>query len=96
MLRIEWTVKAATQLKKNQRYYLNIDRQVARLLAMRVDSAVYRLRVLPDSGRPGICPGTRECVVRRSPYIVVYRVAGDAVQILTVWHGRQDWTNVIE
>lgn len=96
MLKLEWTAKAAVQFKKNQRYYQNIDRQIARLLAMRVSSALNRLRVLPESGRPGIYPGTRECVVRRSPYIVVYRVDGDAVQVLSVWHGRQDWTNVVE
>ncbi|MDC8015717.1 type II toxin-antitoxin system RelE/ParE family toxin [Tahibacter soli] len=96
MLKLEWTAKAAVQFKKNQRYYNHIDRQVARLLAMRVNSALLRLRVLPDSGRKGIYSGTRECVVQRSPYIIVYRVVDDTLQVVRVWHGRQDWTNVVE
>ena len=95
-LKIEWTAKAAVQFKKNQRYYHHSDRQIARLLAMRVNSALHRLLVLPNRGRKGLYPGTRECVVQRSPYVIVYRVTDDALQVIHIWHGRQDWTNVVE
>ena len=95
-MRIEWTAKAAAQFKQNQRYDHHSDRQIARLLAMRVNSALHRLLVLPNSGRKGIHPDTRECVVQRSPYVIIYRIAGDALQILHIWHGRQNWMNVVE
>jgi plasmid stabilization system protein ParE len=88
-LRIKWTALAARQFKDNQRYYGSIDRQAARLLAMRVKSALRRLSALPDMGRPGVHPGTREWVVQRSPYIIIYRIERDVLQILHLWHGRQ-------
>jgi toxin ParE1/3/4 len=45
----------------------------------------------PGIGRPGRVAGTRELVTAGTPYIVPYRVAGDAVQIITVLHGAQNW-----
>jgi toxin ParE1/3/4 len=50
------------------------------------------LRNAPDCGRPGLREGTRELVVPGTPYIVVYRNRGHAVQVLHVFHARQDWT----
>jgi toxin ParE1/3/4 len=34
--------------------------------------------------------GTRELVVSRTPFIVVYAV-GDAVELLRILHGAQQW-----
>jgi len=50
---------------------------------------VGRLATCPRSGRPGRIPGTRELVVAR--YIVAYRVGPDAVTILRILHGAQQW-----
>jgi toxin ParE1/3/4 len=44
-----------------------------------------------DTGRPGRVPGTREWVVGRTPYLMVYREHGDALEVLHVWHEAQDW-----
>ena len=40
-------------------------------------------------GRLGERPGTRELVA--PPYVIVYRVKDDVVEILHMWHGAQDW-----
>ncbi|HLQ32332.1 MAG TPA: type II toxin-antitoxin system RelE/ParE family toxin [Chloroflexota bacterium] len=50
---------------------------------------VGRLATFPRSGRPGRIPGTRELVVAR--YIVANRVGPDAVTILRILHGAQQW-----
>jgi toxin ParE1/3/4 len=42
-------------------------------------------------GRPGRVKGTRELVIVGTPYIVAYRIKGDAVQVLRVLHGAQKW-----
>jgi toxin ParE1/3/4 len=45
----------------------------------------------PHRGRPGKKENTRELVLSPLPYIVVYRIAGDAVNILRILHGAQKW-----
>jgi addiction module RelE/StbE family toxin len=57
----------------------------SRVLAV-IATAVNRLADFPALGRPGRKPGTRELVIPRLPYIVIYRVRGERVQILRVLH----------
>lgn len=61
--------------------------RVARSLLAAADS----LAILPEKGRPGRLPGTRE-LSAVSPYVIVYQVDQDAqtVRILRVWHTSQD------
>ena len=44
----------------------------------------------PSIGWPGRAEGTRESVIHPS-YILVYRVKGEVVEILTVRHVAQQW-----
>jgi addiction module RelE/StbE family toxin len=45
----------------------------------------------PLMGRPGALEGTRERVVTRYPYRIVYRIEEDVVVVLRVIHGAQQW-----
>ena len=42
---------------------------------------------VPFAGRRGRVPGTREMVVSDLPYILVYRVRRDAIEVVSVVHG---------
>jgi plasmid stabilization system protein ParE len=53
--------------------------------------AVERLAELPGLGRPGRVAGTRELVVPGTPYVIPYRVRGDHLDVIAVFHGRQRW-----
>jgi toxin ParE1/3/4 len=55
----------------------------------------YLLADNPHMGRPGRVPGTRELVVTRTPYIVPYRVRGDTLEILRVYHGARRWPDTL-
>jgi toxin ParE1/3/4 len=55
-------------------------------------TAVNRLADFPALGRPGRKPGTRELVIPRLPYIAVYRVRGERVQMLRVLHTAREWS----
>jgi toxin ParE1/3/4 len=57
-------------------------------------TAIERLDRMPFIGRPGRRAGTREMVITRYPYIVVYRVAGNDVEIARVLHQRMQWPPV--
>jgi toxin ParE1/3/4 len=50
-----------------------------------------RLETFPNRGRIGRITGTRELVFAPLPYIAVYRVKDDAVEILRTYHSAQDW-----
>jgi len=46
---------------------------------------------LPNRGRPGRKPGTREVTVAGLPFVIIYRVGDDAVEIARILHGSQQW-----
>jgi len=49
------------------------------------------LAAFPHKGRPGRTSGTRELVFAPLPFIGVYRVKDEAVEIARVLHGLQRW-----
>ena len=58
-------------------------------IAVQIIAACDRLEHLPERGRPGLIPETRE-LTAMWPYVVVYRIEPETVVILRVWHGTQD------
>lgn len=50
-----------------------------------------RLRQFPMIGRQLLDRGFRVLTVPGTPYLLVYRVRGDLIQILRVRHDRQNW-----
>ena len=46
---------------------------------------------MPYRGRHGRVENTRELVVPRLPYVIVYRAAEERLLILNVVHGAQRW-----
>jgi len=53
----------------------------------RVERLADLLARVPFAGRRGRVVGTREMVVPGLPYIVIYRVRRDAIEIVSVVHG---------
>ena len=58
-------------------------------VAVALVAACDRLEHLPERGRPGLVAGTREITIIW-PYVIIYRIAPDSVEIVRVWHGAQD------
>ena len=40
--------------------------------------------------------GTRELIVAGTPYVIPYRVVGDDVEVLAVFHGARRWPGAFE
>lgn len=88
MAEVRWTAQAADDLEAIADFIAADSPQYARLFAMDVLAAVGRLANFPNSGRvvPEIKdPGIREILL--GSYRIVYRVKGDLVELLTVYHG---------
>lgn len=55
-----------------------------------IRNAILGLRQFPNRGRLGESPGTRELIVGKTPYVVVYSVSAITVFIARIRHTRQD------
>lgn len=88
---VVWTLPAIQDLEAIQDYIADRRPAAATCLGKRIfDQTKALLAKNPNVGRLGRVSGTRELVVSRTPYIVVYRV--DArVEILAIIHGARDW-----
>jgi toxin ParE1/3/4 len=62
----------------------------ARSVVIAIERATVRLEQFPLSGRKGATESTRELVVSRLPYIVVYVATETDVEIVAVFHAAQD------
>ena len=85
-MRVRWLRKALRNLDEEATYIAADDPAAARLVVARVLDAVALLAQHPGMGRPGRVPGTRELVVLKTRYVVPYRVRGETVEILRVFH----------
>jgi toxin ParE1/3/4 len=91
-MNIIWSPEAIEDLISLRAYIAEESPAGARQIVLRILHDVERL--LPDNphmGRPGRVPGTRELVIPQTPYIVPYRVRGQTIQILRVYHSARRW-----
>ncbi len=89
-MRLRWTAPAAKDLYNITRYIRRDNPTAAREVAKAIYNSCESLVNSPHRGRKGRQTGTRESVLSPLPYIVVYRVIEDAVEILHICHGAQD------
>ena len=85
-MQLRWLRRALSNLEAEAAYIATDDPVAAGLVVQRVLSAVDALADQPGLGRPGRIPGTRELVVSKTRYVVPYRVRGDTVEILRLFH----------
>jgi addiction module RelE/StbE family toxin len=85
-MRVRWLRTALRNLDEEATYIAADDPKAARMVVDRVLNAVTALADDPAIGRPGRVPGTRELVVPKTRYIVPYRVRGEIIEVLRVFH----------
>lgn len=87
-----WAPEAIDDLVSIRTYISEDDPAAAQRIVMHI---VRNIEVLlsknPEMGRPGRVPGTRELVIPSTPFIVPYRVQGNAIQVLRVFHSARRW-----
>jgi toxin ParE1/3/4 len=88
---IVWSPRAIAHLAHLREYIARDNPDAANQIASALLEAVERLAQLPNLGRPGRVAGTRELVVPGTPYIMPYRLRGDRLEVVAVFHARQKW-----
>lgn len=90
-MKLDWSRRSLADIDNIKAYIRTSDPPAAYRVFTAIRATADRLRRFPRIGPPGRQQGTREIVVRGTPYLIVYRLAGTTIEILRVLHGRQDW-----
>jgi toxin ParE1/3/4 len=85
-VRVKWLRAARANLIAVSEYIGQDNPDAAASTVAAIVKAVEILERFPALGRPGRISGTRELVISGTPYIVPYRVRGDVVQLIRVFH----------
>jgi toxin ParE1/3/4 len=90
-MRLRWTTPAAHDLYNIVRRIQQVNPDAAANVAKTLYDGCGNLGNFPRGGRKGRIEGTRELVFAGLPYIVVYRIQDQSLEILRIYHGAQDW-----
>ena len=90
-MRVRWLRVALANLDAEAEYIAQDNPAAAARVVQKILRAVDLLKENPAMGRAGRVAGTRELVVAETPYVIPYRVRGDAVEILRVFHAARKW-----
>jgi len=88
---VVWSPRAIGHLAALRDYIARENPGAAARTAATLLAAVDRLAELQNLGRPGRISGTRELVVPGTRYVIPYRVRGERLEIIAVFHDRQRW-----
>ena len=85
-MHVKWLRVAKNNLDTEVEYIAQEDYGTAIQIYAYIMERVLGLAQHPHAGRQGRVFGTRELVIDRYPYIIPYRVKGEALEILRVFH----------
>jgi len=88
---VRWSPAAAENLSRIFDYIRPDNLFAAERVVRTIYDSAGSLESFPYRGRVGRVEGTRELVLPSLPFVIVYRVLEDAVEIAAVLHGGQRW-----
>lgn len=88
---LDWTRRAARDVIKLEAHLARYNPTAAEAAVTAILDATLSLSDYPGLGRPGTLSKTRELMVPRLPYTIVYRLLAKKVQILRVIHQSQEF-----
>jgi plasmid stabilization system protein ParE len=63
----------------------------SRNVALAIHGAIGTLADFPQLGRTGRKPESRELVFSGLPYVAVYRIGNNGIEVLRILHGARQW-----
>ncbi|MEJ0025161.1 MAG: type II toxin-antitoxin system RelE/ParE family toxin [Rhizomicrobium sp.] len=90
-MKVIWSPRAERDLDEVWEYIAADSVDTADRIVERLRSISDLLTEHPHIGRSGRITDTRELVVTGTPYILIYRVGPDRIDIAYVLHGARKW-----
>lgn len=86
---VRFTKVARQEFREAVRFYDAQRPGLGREFAVEVQSAVERIKAMPEAWHP-LSENARRCRTRRFPYGIIYRARGKQILIVAVAHLHQD------
>lgn len=91
-MEIRWSVPAAGDLERICAWIARDNPEAAKRVAKIIYDGCGQLRRFPNLGKASSrMNGRRELAFPPLPYVAVYQVREDVVEISHIFHGAQDW-----
>jgi toxin ParE1/3/4 len=89
-MRIRWTPAAAADLESINDYLTEHHPRYRDQTVRKLYGILRELKRWPSRGRPGREAGTREIFFPPTPYVAVYRVTAQTIEVVRIYHAAQD------
>ena len=83
---LEWSIRSSLNVAEIRDYIANENPQAAQSVLHEIRRVANNLCAFPMLGHAGRRTGTRELVINRYPYLIIYRLSAKKVHILAVVH----------
>lgn len=90
MRRSQWTIEARHDLAAIDDYYIDLNPEHATRVGRAAIAAARFLAERPEAG-PILADDVRKWSVRGTNYVLLYRLTRTGVQVLRVYHAKQNW-----
>jgi len=90
-MQLRWSPAAVEDLFRIIEYIRQENAPVAQRITKTIYESAGSLKPFPNKGRKGRLEGTHELPLPPLPFVVVYRIRKDIVEIANVIHGAQKW-----
>jgi addiction module RelE/StbE family toxin len=89
--RLEWSPRAGRDLLAIEAFYADYSQTTGDRVMAEIRRHARQLETFPLIGRRGQVAGTRELVIGKYPFLLVYRIVGRRVRIGRVLHQHQKY-----
>jgi addiction module RelE/StbE family toxin len=89
-MRIRWTPAAAADLQGISDYLTEHHPRYRNPTMRKLYGTIRQLQEWPARGRPGGEKGTREILFPPTPYVAVYRIREQTIEVVRIYHAAQD------
>ena len=90
-MKLKWTRLALQDMRHLHDYIAEDNPSAADQIVSRINDAVQHLKKHPRMGKQGRCEGTRELILAKTPYIKVYVLKNNEIQIVALIHVSTRW-----
>jgi toxin ParE1/3/4 len=89
-MKIRLMKAAIKDLRETQAYIAVDDPRAAKQVILRLQKAVELIATRPEIGRQNADGAAREWSAPGLPYVIPYRIVGDVLEVVRVWHTSRD------